>query len=135
MKHFQRNTLLVLILFALSEAGFSQASSSSLQGTVADPSGSAIPGATVVLANAESKTERTVTTGPQGDYRFLALPPGTYSLSVSVKGFAHYTQTGLQLLVNTPATVNIQLKVGTATESVTVTSEAPALNAVDEFLR
>ena len=131
MKRFQWCALLVALLLASNGTAFSQASSSSLQGTVMDPSGSAIPGAAVVLANVESKTERTVVTGPQGEYRFLALPPGTYTLSVTAKGFAHYAQTGLQLLVNTPATVNVPLKVGSATESVTVTGEAPALNMVD----
>lgn len=119
---------------ALSTVAFSQASSTSLQGTVTDPSGSAIAGAAVRLSNTESRTERTTTTGPQGEYRFLALSPGTYSLSVTATGFARYLQTSLQLLVNTPATSNIQLKVGSATESVSVTSEAPALNAVDASL-
>ena len=108
-----------------------QTSSSSLQGTVTDPSGSAISGATVVLSSNESKLGRTMVTGTQGEYRFLALSPGTYSLTVTAKGFSRYQQTDLQLLVNTPATANLQLKVGSVTESVTVTSEAPALNMVD----
>lgn len=110
---------------------FSQISSSSLQGTVTDPSGGAIAGATVVLSNLESKTERTTATGAAGEYRLLAVPPGTYVLSVAAPGFASYKETGLQLLVNTPATVNVQLKIGTASESVTVTAEAPVLNQVD----
>jgi len=131
MKRFQRCGFLVTGLLALAGTAFSQASSSSLQGTVTDPSGSAIPGATVVLANNEATVERTVETGPQGEYRFLALPPATYTLTVSARGFNRYLQTGLQLLVNTPTTANIQLKVGAVTEKVTVTSEAPALNMVD----
>jgi len=98
---------------------------------VTDPSGSAIPGAVVVLANTASKFERSLATGPQGEYRLLAVPPGTYTLTVTAKGFSRYIQTGLELLVNTPATANVLLKVGTATENVTVTGEAPALNMVD----
>src|SRR6267143_1746113 len=108
-----------------------QTSSSSLQGSVTDPSGSAIGGASVMLSSNESKLERTMVTGTQGEYRFVALSPGTYSLTVTAKGFSRYTQTDLQLLVNTPATANVQLKVGSVTESVIVTSEAPALNMVD----
>ena len=131
MKRFQRCGFLVTGLLALAGTAFSQASSSSLQGTVTDPSGSAIPGATVVLANNEATVERTVETGPQGEYRFLALPPATYTLTVSARGFNRYLQTGLELLVNTPTTANIQLKVGAVTEKVTVTSEAPPLNMVD----
>jgi len=134
MNRFERSALLVTILLALSGAAFPQASSSSLQGTVTDPSGSAIPGAIVTLADTASKTERTAITGTQGEYRLLALTPGTYSLNVTAKGFAQYVQTNLQLLVNTPTSLNVSLKVGAATEKVTVTSEAPALNAVDASL-
>ncbi len=108
--------------------------STSLRGTITDPSGSAVAGATVVLANAESKTERTATTGEQGGYQFLSVPPGTYSLTVTATGFRLYKLAGVQLLVNTPATVNAQLKVGASNEVVEVTSEAPALNLVDASL-
>ena len=102
MKCLRPVVILTFAILALGSLGFSQASSTSLQGEITDPSGSAVPGATVVLANAESKVERTVVTGPQGEYRILALPPGTYTLSVTAKGFAEHQQTGLQLLVNTP---------------------------------
>ncbi len=103
----------------------------SVRGTVTDPAGNAIVGANVALANAESKTERAATTGGQGEYQFLLIPPGTYTLRVTAGGFRSYEQKGLALLVNTPATANVQLKVGATTEVVTVTSDAPALNLVD----
>ena len=131
MKPIKVLAMLSVLAAILTGNLFSQSSSTSLQGTVTDPSGGAIVGASVVLSNAESKLERSIDTGPRGEYKFLALPPGTYTLTVTAKGFAHYTQTDLQLLVNTPATVNLQLKVGAAAESVTVTTEAPALNLVD----
>ena len=121
----------VAVCLALSNVAFPQASSSSLRGTVTDPSGRALPGATIVIANPESKLTRTVTSGGLGDYQFVALPPGTYTLTVTATGFAHYEQTGVQLLVNTPATANVQLKVGATSELITVTSEAPVLNLVD----
>ena len=123
--------LSILVVLTVNGTVFPQTSSTSLQGTVMDPSGRAIAGATVVLANSESKLERTMETGTQGEYRFIALPPGTYTLTVAAKGFSRYQQTDLQLLVNTPATANVPLKVGSATESITVTSEAPVLNLVD----
>src|SRR6266851_4776103 len=123
-----------LMILTVNGTVFPQTSSTSLQGTVTDPSGSAIAGATVVLANSESKLERTMETGMQGEYRFFAVPPGTYTLTVTAKGFSHYQQTDLQLLVNTPATANVRLKVGSASESITVTSEAPVLNLVDSSI-
>jgi len=135
MKSVQRFAIVSMVqLLVLASIALSQTSSSSLQGTVTDPSGGAIAGASVTISNSESKLERFMVTGPQGEYRFVALAPGTYTLAVTATGFARYRQTNLELLVNTPATANVLLKVGAATESVTVTSEAPILNLVDASL-
>src|SRR4029077_12111421 len=106
-------------------------STTSVRGTVTGSSANAVVGAIVVLANAESQTERKVTTGDQGAYPLLLNSPGTYTLSVTAPGFRGYEQKELALLVNTPATANVQLKIGATTEVVTVTSEAPALDLVD----
>src|SRR6266436_6527389 len=103
----------------------------SLRGTVTDSSGGYVSGASVTLTNPESKIVRAATTGDDGGYQFLFLPPGTYTLDVAASGFQKHEQTGLQLLVNTPVTVNVQLKVGGGKETVTVTAEEPALNLVD----
>src|SRR6266478_6400683 len=131
MNRAKRLLFSILVILTVNGTVFPQTSSTSLQGTVTDPSGSAIAGATVVLANSESNLERTSETGMQGEYRFIALPPGTYTLTVTAKGFSRYQQTDLQLLVNTPATANVGLKIGSASESILVTSEAPVLNLVD----
>src|SRR4029077_18243846 len=125
-----RTVAALLALLVMGNCVRGQASTS-VRGTVTDPSGKAVVGATVVLANSESKTERTTTTGDQGEYQFLFVPPGTYRLAVTASGFRHYEQTDLQLLVNTPATANVQLKIGGTNETVTVTSDAPAINLVD----
>ena len=132
MKLVQRCAILTMVqIVVMASIAVAQISSSSLQGTVTDPSGSAISGASVAISSSESKLERSMVTGGQGEYKFVALPPGIYTLTVTAKGFTRYQQTSLQLLVNTPATANVQLKVGSATETVTVTGEAPALNLVD----
>jgi len=128
----RKTSMLVVMLLAASMA-WTQATTS-LRGTVTDPDGKAVTGADVVLANAESRTERTVTTGNQGEYQFLLVPPGSYTVTVKAAGFRGYEQTNLVLLVSTPATANVQLKVGAATEILTVTSEAPAINLVDASL-
>src|SRR5579863_5632666 len=125
---------LITLWLASTSFVFSQTASTSLQGTVTDPSGGAIGGATVAVSSSESRLQRSMMTGTQGEYRFVALPPGIYTLTVTAKGFTRYQQTDLQLLVNTPATANAQLKVASTTESVTVTSEAPVLNLVDASL-
>lgn len=131
MKHFKPFLYGVMILLVANRVVFCQISATSLRGTVTDPSGSAVSGATVVLASAETKTERTATTGPEGEYQFLSLPPGTYVLSVTASGFSRQEQSGLHLLVNTPATANVRLKIGQVSESVNVSSEIEALNTVD----
>jgi hypothetical protein len=122
-----------LAFLLLSSVAWGQATTS-VRGSVTDPGGNAIVGASVVLANPESMTERTATTRDQGEYQFLFVPPGTYTLTVKAVGFRNYEQKGLTLLVNTPATANVQLKVGAATELVTVTSEIPAIDLVDASL-
>ncbi len=103
----------------------------SIRGTVTDGSGGYVAGASATLTNPESKSVRTTATEDDGGYQFLFLPPGTYTLDVAATGFQKYEQTGLKLLVNTPVTVNVQLKVGGGKETVTVTAEEPALNLVD----
>jgi carboxypeptidase family protein len=130
---FLTAALALLVFLASASSAWAQATTS-VRGSVTDPSGSAVVGANVTITNPESKTERTTTTGAQGEYQFLLLSPGTYTLTVTATGFAKSEQTGLHLLVNTPATANIQLKLGQSTQSVTVTSEAPALNMVDASL-
>src|SRR5271166_2868201 len=125
--------LLASLAVSDSIPAWSQASTS-VRGTVTDPGGNAIIGASVVLSSSESKSERTAITGGQGEYQFPLIPPGTYTLSVQAAGFRSYEQKGLALLINTPATANVQLKVGAATELVTVTSEIPAIDLVDASL-
>jgi hypothetical protein len=132
MDRLKQSVILLAVVFVVgTSVTFSQTSSTSVRGTVSDPSGSSVQGATAVLSTTESKTARTATTSAEGEYQFLFVPPGTYTLTVTAPGFSRYQQNDLQLLVNTPATENVRLKIGQATESVTVTGEAPALNLVD----
>jgi len=123
--------VLLLLVQSILTSGAAGQATTSLRGTVTDPSGKAVAGASVVLSSAEIKTVRNVTTGDQGEYQILLVPPGTYVLSVTAPGFRRHEQKDLALLVNTPATVNVELKIGATNETVTVTSEAPAINLVD----
>lgn len=127
---YSRIVVLYATLFCLETVAWSQATTS-LRGTVTDPSGAFVAKATVTVKNPAVNIERSTTTGTNGDYNFISLPPGTYSLVVEITGFDRYEQTSLELLVNTPATVNIQLKLGSVNQTVAVTGEAPLLNSVD----
>jgi hypothetical protein len=127
-------SLLFLLFVAFSVRIMPAQSTTSLRGVVTDPQGSVLPGASVVLSDADSNTQRADKTGAQGEYQFLFLTPGTYSLTVTAAGFGTYQENGLQLLINTPATRNVQVTIASASENVTVTSAAPALNMVDASL-
>lgn len=103
----------------------------SLRGTVTDPSGAAIPNATVQLVNADTGFSRTATTDAQGDFVFNAVLPGTYTVSVEASGFAKFEQKNVQLLVNLPATLPVKMKIGATSQTVTVTEQAPLINTTD----
>lgn len=119
-----------MALAFFSVAAWGQATTS-LRGTVTDPSGAAIPNATVHLVNSDTTVDRTVTTDQQGSYVFAGVQPGNYVLRVEATGFSTYEQKGFQLLVNLPATINVKMKVGAATTTVEVTAAAPLLNTTD----
>ena len=86
-----------------------------------------MPGVQVVLTNNETGAKSdTITTGT-GNYSLLQLPVGTYTLTVERTGFNKYEQTNIQVQVAVTTRVDVVLKVGSATESVTVTAESSLL--------
>ena len=99
-----------------------------------DASGAAVSKAKVTLSNPERAFERTTTTGDEGGYEFLQLTPDTYRLTVEMAGFKRYEQKDIQLLVSTPATINVTLEVGAVLETVEVTAEAALVNITDASL-
>src|SRR6202162_2734843 len=133
---------LISILFAVSmlliqlgaNVASAQTGTTSLRGSVIDKSGAAIVGAKVTISNPELSVERTTTSGATGQYEFLLLPPGTYSLSAEKENFRKYIQSSLQLLVNSPATHDVILQVGSSTQTVEVSAQAVALNTSDASL-
>ena len=121
-----------LALFCV-PAAWGQATTS-LRGLVSDPSGAAIPNATLHLVNADTGFERTAPTDAQGNYVFAQVQPGVYTVSVEAAGFSKFEQKGIQLLVNLPATLNVKMQIGAASQTVTVTEQAPVLNTTDASL-
>src|ERR1035437_4006724 len=85
----------------------------SLTGTVADPSGAVIPGAAISIANAQTGAARDAVSDTQGRYTMERLTPGTYTLTAKAAGFADVVLATVELLVNQPATRTITFeKVG-----------------------
>ncbi len=95
-------------------------------GIVTDPSGSVVPGATVILKDETKGAMQEVKTSDQGTYRFYLLTPGAYSVSVTATGFQTTTRRA-EVAVGQIAALPIQLTLGASTSSVTVTEAAPLL--------
>ncbi len=108
-----------------------QTATTSLHGTVYDPKGAVVAGATVTITNPATGFSRTTKSGDAGNYQFLELPPAKYDITVNATGFATMNQTGMELMVATPATLNITMQVTGGTITVEVTSAAPLVNTQD----
>src|SRR6202165_2857037 len=100
--------------------------SGTVSGTVTDPNGAVVPNATVTLENAVTGYSRSTTTGADGVFRFDNIPFNNYAYSASATGFAGI-RGGINIRTSVPVTLTIPLTVGTATASVTVTSDGTDL--------
>jgi hypothetical protein len=108
-----------------------QSSVSNIVGHVTDSTGALVAGATVHIVNQATAAERTAVTNNAGDFSIPDLPPATYQLSVEKAGFKTTTIPALELLVGKDADENIMLSVGSANETVQVTSLTPQLQTSD----
>lgn len=111
-----------------------QTGTSSLRGTITDPKGAVIPGATVTISNPQTGYTRTVKTDRTGVYQLLEVPPATYQLKVDASGFATLTQPNVILMVNTPTTLDLGMQVAGGAVTVEVTGAAPMVNTQDATL-
>jgi hypothetical protein len=102
----------------------------SINGTVLDPAGASVAGATVTVTNSQIDVTRTTQSQGNGFFQFFNLPIGTYKVSVTRDGFDTTTQSGINIQEARTSTVNVSLKIGNKAETVEVTSN-PLLNATD----
>jgi hypothetical protein len=117
---FHRVTLpIVLLVMTLCAASWAQ-DTASLTGTVTDPSGAAIPGAQIMVTNAEHGIKLNGVSNGSGDFLFGSLPIGAYDLMVTATGFKKYEAKGVVLRVADKARVNVTMQVGAATTEVIV---------------
>jgi hypothetical protein len=107
-------------------SAFAQVQSGSISGTVRDEQGGVLPGATVTLAG--SGPSQTFVTDADGQYRFLNVPPGTYSLNATLQGFRTVIREGVVVAVGQSVVLPITLTVAAVQESVTVSGESPVID-------
>jgi hypothetical protein len=119
----QRGAALGAVLLWAAVA-MAQLTTGTISGTVADPSGAAVPGATVTAKNVETGGSRATVTGPSGRYELPNLSVGQYEVSASSAGFQTSVRSGISLTVGRIAVVDHALQVGEVTQAVTVTGEA-----------
>src|SRR3954447_5652134 len=123
---------LVAVVFGLSVLGgpaTAQETRGSLSGIVSDTSGSIVPGTSLQLTNMETGVTLSTTANEAGLYRFLFLDPGKYKIVASISGFKTWERDNIQLSVAQAATLPVVLEIGSQAEKITVTAEAPLLEA------
>jgi hypothetical protein len=120
-----RKSLAVYFLFVI--AVFAQSDRGTITGTVVDPTAAVVPGAKIMAKNTETGVVSQATATETGNFTLPSLPAGTYDVSVEASGFKKTTQPGVVVQVAQTVRVDLKLEVGAATESVTVSAEAPML--------
>ena len=121
--------LLFITLLALSSAHFAQTSSGEVNGTVTDPNGAAVAGATVKLMNQATKIETQATPNESGYFIFVNVQPGTCSLRVEAKGFKAAVIPAIVVGVSQTTTQNVSLTVGEVSQTVEVAANAELIQS------
>jgi hypothetical protein len=118
-------------LLFLSPGLFAQVDQGAITGIVSDPSGAVVPNAHVTLRNTDIGLTLETITSSSGQYTFAPVRIGHYSVTASAQGFSSTTQQNLEVNVQERLQANIQLQVGAATETVTVTGIPPQLQTTE----
>jgi len=119
--------LLTLVGLAAMTPAWGQEVTASIVGTVTDPSGAPVKGATVTATDADRGTVWTAQTNDAGAYNLLRLPVGNYGVKITAAGFQSAVQPPFTLVLDQAARVDVQLKVGKVSETIEVSSAAPVL--------
>lgn len=116
-----------IFLLASASMAFAQNTTAPISGAVTDPNGAVISGATVIAKNVATGTESKATTASNGTYTVAALAVGSYIVTIEASGFKKSVVEGVTINAGAPATVNVTLEIGAASESVVVQGGAELL--------
>jgi hypothetical protein len=114
--------IMTLCIEPAARAGQGATAAAALNGTVRDSSGAVVPDATVTLVNTKTQFKKVTVSNSTGNYTFVDVSPGSYTVTVTKEGFSTAKTVELLLSVNQTATINVDLKVGATTNSIEVTS-------------
>jgi hypothetical protein len=122
----------LLAALSVSVPAFAQgggaSSTGTIQGRVADAQGAVLPGVTVTATSPALLGAQTTVTSETGNYRFPAVPPGTYELSYELAGFNTLKRSGISITLGFTANVNVELALATLQETVTVSGSSPVID-------
>jgi hypothetical protein len=125
VKDLLRTLCLLSLVLVVGANG--QTTNGNVQGTVVDPQGAIVAGAAVTARNMDTGLKLTATTSNAGVFALPNLPPGRYAITVEAEGMKKYTREGITVATNSTVGLEVQLQVGSTTESVTVTADAAQL--------
>src|SRR5437762_2500206 len=118
-------------LFLFSALAVAQVTTGTISGTITDSTGAVVPGVTVSLKSVEKGISRTIKTDEGGRYRAPELALGSYEITAEAAGFQTVIRSGITLTVGREAVVDFSLQVGTITDKITVTGEAPLVQTAN----
>src|SRR4029079_1205651 len=124
----------VLALLFTGHLAAAQATRGTIQGTITDSSGAALPGATVEVRNVGTGLTLTLVTNGEGRYTAPDLALGEYEVRASLTGFQAVLRKGLQLRVGSQLAIDFQLPIGAVQETITVAVTAPVIDTVSSAL-
>ncbi|MEO8680351.1 MAG: carboxypeptidase regulatory-like domain-containing protein [Vicinamibacterales bacterium] len=132
MRRWTMGGLALLVVVAFTVPAFAQgggaSSTGTIQGRVSDAQGAVLPGVTVTAVSTSLLGNQTTVTSETGNYRFPAVPPGTYSLTYELAGFNSVKREGISITLGFTAQVNVELALATLQETVTVTGASPVID-------
>jgi Carboxypeptidase regulatory-like domain/TonB-dependent Receptor Plug Domain len=114
--------------FSLEPLTFAQENTAELRGRVVDTQDAGIPGVTILITNEATGIYRQSVSTADGSYFITAVPPGTYTLNAELSGFAKYSRKGVRLDLGRTTTLEVELRPGAVTETITVTAETPLVD-------
>jgi hypothetical protein len=134
MTNWKRNFVLIAAALMIAAMAWGQGAVGTITGNITDGSGAAVSGAKVTASNTGTGAESIATTNDTGLYRFVDLPPGTYSIIVEANGFRKTTLSAQRLVVASTLRMDASLEVGEVNTSITVESVAQQVNTEDAQL-
>jgi len=119
---------ITLLIPGAAAAQTSGGTTGAINGKVTDATNAVMPGVTVTIASPSMQGVRTAVTSEEGIYRFPAIPPGDYKVTYELAGFSTVIREGVRVGLGFTATLNIELKVASLAESVTVSGQSPVVD-------